>query len=307
MKEICVLSGKGGTGKTGLTAALATISSNAIYADLDVDAPDLHLIFQPTIEEEFIFQGAKIAQIHPDKCNNCGLCKKECRFDAIHYKKGGGLEINPFKCEGCRLCERICPAMAIESKASLRNKWYSSNTRFGSLVHAKMKPGEENSGKLVTRVRKAAKEKALLNGNDYLLCDGPPGIGCSTIASVTGTDAVVIVTEPSKSGFHDAVRLIDLIKKFNIEMYAVINKFDLNPEFTSRMETFFRTENIKLIGKIPFDHKMIEAVVHHQSIIEYEPKGNIANLINRMWTELTDSLSLKTCNDNRKLENQASL
>ena len=293
MREITILSGKGGTGKTGLTAAFASVASNVVFTDIDVDAPDLHLILQPGIREENVFPGARIAEIDNEQCTNCGLCKRECRFDAIEYKNGGGLEVNAFKCEACRLCERICPTRAIRSKSSKTNWWYSSDTRFGTLFHAKMGPGEENSGKLVTILRNQARIKCRELKADILLNDGPPGVGCTAISSITGNDKIILVTEPSKSGFHDAVRLIELVRKFNIPIYAVINKFDINLEITAQMESFFSNEKIVLLGRIPFNNDFVNAMVDGKSIVEYQPDSEISKMICEMWHKLTQPINVE--------------
>jgi len=289
MKDITILSGKGGTGKTSITAALASVIKNTVFVDADVDAADLHIIFQPENEETHVFEGAWIASINNDLCTNCGLCKQHCKFEAIHFKAGGGLYIDSFACEGCRLCERICPARAISSERSSNNNWFVSDTRFGPMVHAKMGPGEENSGMLVTQIRKSAKEIAREIKADFILNDGPPGIGCAAIASITGADAVILVTEPSKSGFHDVVRLVELVQSFQIPMYALINKFDINPDISMQMESFFTTQGIKLMGKLPFTKEIVYSMIEKKTILEYNKDSVLGNRIKQVWQEFADS------------------
>jgi len=284
MKEITILSGKGGTGKTSITAAIASVAENAVFCDNDVDAADLHLILKPEIEEEHTYLGNYIAFIHEDKCTNCGICVDYCRFDAIHPDENEQLYINPFQCEGCRLCERVCPEQAITSEQSSNNKWFVSNTRFGKLVHAKMGPGEENSGKLVSEIRQKAKEIAKNINADYVINDGPPGIGCSAISSVTGTNTVILIIEPTLSGMHDIERVIELTKSFKIDdVFAVINKFDINVETVSKIEKMLKAKNIPVIAKLPFDKQMVEAMINEQTIVEYKPKSELAKKIKEIW------------------------
>jgi MinD superfamily P-loop ATPase len=289
MKDITILSGKGGTGKTSITAALASVIKNTVFVDADVDAADLHIIFQPENKETHVFEGAWLASIDTDLCTNCGLCKQHCKFEAIHFKAGGGLEVDSFACEGCRLCERICPVNAISSERSSNNHWFVSDTRFGPLVHAKMGPGEENSGMLVTQIRKSAKEIAREIKADFILNDGPPGIGCAAIASITGSDAVILVTEPSKSGFHDVVRLIELVQSFSIPMYALINKFDINLDITKQMESFFASQGIYLMGKLPFSEEMVYSMVEKKTMVEYNNDSEIGNTLSDLWQEIAGS------------------
>ncbi len=292
MKEITVLSGKGGAGKTTISAALASVTNNTVFCDNDVDAADLHIIFQPNIKKSHSFSSGKKAEIHPEKCTNCGLCAEKCRFDAIHLNSIHRYKINLFQCEGCSLCERICPENAITITESKNNFWYVSDTRFGPLVHAKMGPGEENSGKLVTRVREKAKDIALKNGADFILNDGPPGIGCSAISSITGTDLVLLVIEPTLSGLHDAKRLIELVKSFNIPILSVINKFDLNPKISDDVIRFLKNKKIKLAGKVNFDNKAVESMIHGQTIVEFSPNSIFSKEIYYIWKEIEKQLCI---------------
>ncbi len=286
MKEITILSGKGGAGKTSITAALAAIAENAVFCDNDVDAADLHLILRPDIKEEYTFYGAWMATIDSNKCTLCGICKEECRFDAIHYNSKGDLEINPYQCEGCRLCERLCPAQAITSQRSRKNKWYVSETRFGKMVHARMGPGEENSGKLVSQVRKRAKEIAKQTGADYIINDGPPGIGCSAISSLSGTHIVILVIEPTRSGFHDIKRLVELTANFKVRLYAILNKANISEEIASEIKNYLKSEDIPVIANIPLDKDMVRAMIHGKSMVEYKPDSITSQQLIKAWKRI---------------------
>ena len=280
MTEITVISGKGGTGKTTITAALASIGKDLVLCDGDVDAADLHLILKPEIQETHIFEGAWVASIDQDICAHCGICNEYCRFDAILMDESGMRSIDPFKCEGCRLCERICPSKAISSKRSTNNSWYVSKTRAGLMTHASMGPGEENSGKLVSQVRKKAREIAKDTDASILLTDGPPGTGCAAISSITGTDAVLLVIESSMSSLHDAQRLVELVSQFDIPLYALINKFDIHSEVSKEIEEFLDAQSIPLLGKIPFDESVVRAMIAGQSVPEYDPDSEFTRVIN---------------------------
>ena len=286
MKEITVLSGKGGTGKTSITAALASVAENTVFCDNDVDAADLHLIFQPENNEVHTFFGGWKAYISADKCTGCNLCIEFCRFDSVFINKNSIPEINPVKCEGCRLCERICPSQAITSEQSSNNYWYVASTRFGPLVHARMGAGEENSGRLVTQIRKRAKEIALERSSSYIINDGPPGIGCAAISSLSGTNLVLIVTEPTKSGLHDLQRLVDLIRSFGIKAYAIINKYNININMTLEIEEYLSANNIPVPARVPFDKQIVEAMIAGKTIIEYNPVSETAIIIKEIWKAL---------------------
>jgi MinD superfamily P-loop ATPase len=290
MKEITIISGKGGTGKTTLTAALATTQEKLVLCDGDVGAPDLHLILQPEVLESHVFEGSWLASIDQDLCTQCGICAEYCRFDAIQSRGEGLWSIHPFKCEGCRLCERICPSSAISSERNTKNAWYVSKTRAGTMIHAQMGPGEENSGKLVTQVRQKARELASRSNAGYILTDGPPGTGCATIASVSGADAVLVVMEPTLSSLHDARRVIELVQGFSIQAGAVINKHNIHPELTLQIEEYLKENSIPLLGKIPFDEDVVRAMVRGLSLCEYDPESISSKIIASVWEKLTTNL-----------------
>jgi MinD superfamily P-loop ATPase len=292
MKEITIVSGKGGTGKTTVTAALATAGDHLVLCDGDVDAADLHLILQPEILESHIFEGAWVASIDQSLCKDCGICTEYCRFDAITMDKSGKRIIDPFKCEGCRLCERICPSQAINSEKSTNNSWFVSETRAGIMTHALMGPGEENSGKLVSLVRRKAREIAKESGAGLILTDGPPGTGCAAISSITGADAVLLVIESSMSSLHDAQRMVELVEQFHIPLFAIINKFDIHAEVSGKIENFLTANSIPLVGKIPFDTSVVQAMIEGKSLTEYLPGSDISKIIHATWKQLVSSLPL---------------
>ena len=287
MTEITVLSGKGGTGKTSITAALASVAGQAVFCDNDVDAADLHLIFIPEKVEEHQFSSGRTAFIEPEKCIQCGICEQHCRFGAISIADGQ-YQINPYQCEGCLLCERTCPQKAIYTEENLNNYWYVSNSRFGKLVHAQMGPGEENSGKLVTQVRRRAKEIATEIKARYIINDGPPGIGCATISSLSGTNKVLLVIEPTLSGLHDVKRLVELIESFDIKTYAVINKYTINQQVTEEIEQFLKIKEIPLLAKIPFEKEIVESMIFGKTIVEHIGFSEIAEQIHYIWEKLSE-------------------
>ncbi len=285
MTEIAILSGKGGTGKTSLSAAFATLGDNLIVADCDVDAANLHLILQPENYFEETFVTGYKAIIDYSTCTNCSLCINYCRFDAIIYQNDR-VTISKTLCDGCKLCTRICPTQSISMIPSDKSRWYVGNYRNGKMIHARLAPGEENSGKLVNIVRDQARRTAKENGFDTIIIDGPPGTGCPVISSVTGTNEVIIITEPTNSGFHDMKRILDVISNFKVKSYVVINKYDLNIEVTNRISDWCFDMKIPVIGKIIFDTKIVEAMLNCQSIVEWLPETESSKEIINIWNKL---------------------
>ncbi|UCE08234.1 MAG: ATP-binding protein [bacterium] len=287
MKEIVIISGKGGTGKTTITAAFASIVKNKLMADCDVDAADLHLILSPEIQHEEDFYSGKTAFIRENDCTQCGKCVEVCQFDAI----SPDFVVDPIACEGCSVCVYFCPVSAIDFNDNLSGRWFISSTRFGSMVHARLGIAEENSGKLVTLVRRQAKLLAEQDNLDYIIVDGAPGIGCPVISSITGASAVVVVTEPTLSGRHDLERVVSLASDhFHIPTFVCVNKYDLNEEMTNQIENFCHEMNIGFVGKIPYDTIVTDAMVQAKSIIEFSD-GMISKEINTMWDKIVRSLT----------------
>jgi len=271
--EIVVISGKGGTGKTVFTSCLASVFRDKVVADCDVDAPDLHLLFTPLVKRQEEFPGTPHASIDPEKCTGCGRCLQVCRFGAVTVADGNGngpaYGIDDLGCEGCGVCVWTCPAEAISMKAGTGGKWYVSDTRFGTLVHARLGVAQENSGKLVTVVRREARKAAIEKGCRFVVIDGPPGIGCPVIASVAGANLAVAVTEPTLSGIHDLERVLELTGHFGVKTGVIINKFDLNSEIVLKMERFLESAGVPLLGKIHFDTTVNRAIAEGRTVIEY--------------------------------------
>jgi|SRR5690554_969702 len=293
MKEITLLSGKGGTGKTSIAAAFATLADKPIVCDNDVDAANLHLLLKPEIIESNLFAGGEKAIVDAEKCTGCGLCINSCRFGAIKWSETGIPLINLLDCEGCRLCMNICPDGAIKMTKLFNNRWYISNTRVGTMVHTEMAAGEENSGRLVTQLRNTAKKLALQMNSPFIISDGPPGIGCPVIASLTGTDAVILVIEPTVSGIHDAIRLFELALTFHLPVYVIINKEDINKKLASEAKSYFKEKSITICGSIPFDKNIIKAMTAGLSIIEYAPLSKTSIKIKKAWELIVEHIEKK--------------
>ncbi|MDL1962769.1 MAG: P-loop NTPase [Deltaproteobacteria bacterium] len=282
MKELIIISGKGGTGKTSLMAAFAYLAKNKVLCDADVDAADLHLITDPNIIEKHDFQSGHNAVINKDKCTECGLCIDLCRWEAISET----FEVNSIECEGCGVCVYFCPEKAIDFPLNTCGEWYISDTRFGPLVHARLGIAEENSGRLVALVRQEAKKFAEEKGLDLILTDGPPGIGCPVIAAIGGASAVLVVTEPSVSGKHDMQRVVQLADHFKVPTFLCVNKFDINQNLTDEIEKFAKDKGLTCLGHIPFDQNFTKAMVQGQTIFEYNSDSVAGQAIRKIWKSL---------------------
>jgi len=299
IKELVVISGKGGTGKTSVLACFAVLAENAVLADCDVDAADLHLVLEPEVVSSEDFTGGSRARIIADDCFCCGKCKEICRFDAV-FEDGpaNGLtdktyRIDPIACEGCGVCAYFCPANAIEFEPVVNGQWFISNTRCGPMVHARLGVAEENSGKLVSLVRKHAKQIAETEKRGLILIDGSPGIGCPVIASITAADMVLIVTEPTLSGMHDLKRVAALARHFGIPALLCINKWDLNTSISDRIQADAQKLGVNVAGRVRYDRAVTEAQINKQSVVEYTHNG-VATDIKKLWTQVSNALSQST-------------
>jgi MinD superfamily P-loop ATPase len=286
MKEIVVISGKGGTGKTSITASFAYLGGkDVVVADCDVDAADMHLLMQPDFAKSEDFYSGEIAVIDQDKCTKCGKCADVCRFDAIPVINDQYV-VQPLDCEGCGYCARVCPEDAITNESQNVGKWYISTTKVGNtMVHARLGIGADNSGKLVAKVKNEAKQIAKENNKGYIIIDGSPGIGCPVVSSLSGANFVILVTEPTVAGLHDLIRVYKLVKKFNIEAGCIINKSDLNLQVSNEIENFLKEENIIHISSLPYDETFTAAMTLGQTIVEYG-ESNLKEIIKESWQKV---------------------
>ncbi len=288
MKEVVIVSGKGGTGKTSIVASFAVLAQDAVLADCDVDAADLHLVLSPHIEERHEFRSGHEAVIREQRCSGCGECVNHCRFDALRLdgQAPGKVtaRVDPAACEGCGVCVWVCPEGAIDFPERVCGQWFVSHTRSGPLVHARLGIGAENSGKLVTTVRQAARRLAETQRKSLVLIDGPPGIGCPVIASITGAAAVLLVTEPTISGKHDLERVLALTRHFNIPAWVSVNKWDINPDITEAIEQAAHELSASVAGRIRYDPGVTRAQVQGRAVVELG--GPAADDITATWKQL---------------------
>ena len=284
MEEILVLSGKGGTGKTSIVGSLAALAENKVLADCDVDAADLHLLLSPSVRQEDEFWSGQVARIDRDACTECFLCQDMCRFNAIE-----NFTVDPISCEGCGFCSHICPVNAISMEENMSGHWFISDTRYGPLVHARLGIAQENSGKLVAQVRQQARKIAEEQGMDYTISDGPPGIGCPVISSLSGVNLALLVTEPTLSGIHDLERVVEVCRHFGVPVVVCINKHDLNEENTRKIEGYCASQDILMASKIPFDNTVTQALVRGLPVVEYD-KGRVSQELTNLWHNIKEML-----------------
>lgn len=285
MKEVVIISGKGGTGKTTLTGSFAILAKEKVMADCDVDAADLHMLLHPHVIHAEDFRAGFKARIDPEKCIQCGACKEACRFGAITEE----WQVSAFLCEGCGVCLHVCPEQAAMLEEGLNGQWFISETRVGPMVHAALFPGEENSGKLVALVRNQAKVLAKQHDIPLILVDGAPGVGCPVISSITGADHAVIVTEPTLSGLHDMERALQLVQGFRIPASLIVNKWDVNPEVAEQIEEAATKRHAAILGRIPYDQQVITSLVHQRTVVE-DGHSSAASSIREIWEKLEASL-----------------
>ena len=286
MKEIVIISGKGGTGKTSVTASYGFLGGqDVVVADCDVDAADMHLLMKPDFARSEDFYSGVVAEINPDKCTQCGLCAEKCRFDAIPVINNQHV-VKKLDCEGCGYCAKICPEEAITMPEQNVGDWYISTTKVNNtMVHAKLGIGAENSGKLVAKVKDEAKAMAEKQQKEFAVIDGSPGVGCPVVSSLSGADFTVIVTEPSVSGFHDLKRVFELVKKFKIKAGCIINKYDINQEITDKIMNFLRDEKIEHIASLPYDENFTRAMTLGKTIVEFD-EGELKEKMVNSWTKV---------------------
>jgi len=315
VKELVITSGKGGTGKTSVAASFAALARGAVIADCDVDAADLHLVLSPEVRRREEFSGGEIASVRADSCTGCGRCVEVCRFDAVSLERqatdvdgepdadgasagsrapggagsSGRATISPLACEGCGVCAHVCPEGAIDLRVAVNGEWFVSDTRCGALVHARLGIAQGNSGKLVTLVRKEARRIAEARGADFILVDGAPGIGCPVIASLTGADLALAVTEPTLSGLHDLRRVVEVARRLRVPAAVCVSKWDLSLESAHAIEEWCHEEGVPVVGLIPYDGAVTAAQIAGLSVVEYSD-GGAASAVRDLWTRVSGML-----------------
>jgi MinD superfamily P-loop ATPase len=282
MKELTLLSGKGGTGKTTLCAAFASLAGNKVLTDCDVDAANLHLLLDPTLLHAEDFIGGRTPEIDGERCTECGECERACRFDAIVLDYNEGYVLDPLACEHCALCAYVCPEEAIRMVDAVNGRRFISRTPFGTLVHARLGIGEDNSGKLVTLMRREAQRIAEEQGAALIINDGPPGIGCPVTAAITGVDAVLIVTEPTLAGAHDMKRVVALCRHFEIPTWVCLNKYDINPTQAQSIRAYCDRQSIPVVGEIPFEPVVNQALVARRNVVDFDG-GRVSAAVANLW------------------------
>lgn len=283
--EIAVISGKGGTGKSSISSAFVSVAKSAVVVDCDVDASNLYLLFSPLCKEEEVFVSGSHAVVNNDKCTNCNTCIDLCRFDAIS-KVDGKIRISESACDGCYLCSRVCPVQAIKMIPADKSRMYAGTFRYGDMVYGRLAPGEENSGKMVNLLREKAKKYVEDYGYDTIILDGPPGIGCPVISTITGVDKVVVVTEPTISGFLDMKRVIEVVCRFSVQMSVIVNKYDLNPSICEQIDKWCEEMEIPVVAHLPFDAQIVEAMIAGKTIIEYNKDCEVSRLIENAYNTI---------------------
>jgi len=294
MKQIVILSGKGGTGKTFVSASLACIAEQCVIADCDVDAANLHLLLHPELTATYKFTGGRIAKVSSDQCTGCGLCVESCRFDALDMTQnpsGGKIaRVDAIACEGCGVCGLVCPEKAFTFHKSDSGRWFTAETSYGPMVHAHLFAGEENSGKLVQEVRTKARETGEEQNREYVLIDGPPGTGCAVMSAMTGVDLVVLTTEPTLAGIHDAKRVVQLASHFHIPVGMIVNKSTINKEKTAELKKYAEDQNIQYLGEIPYEKKVVDSVADLQPYVCVHD-DDVSQRLRDIWQRISEVVS----------------
>jgi MinD superfamily P-loop ATPase len=300
VKQLVILSGKGGTGKTSLAAAFAHLAHDgpspiqAVLADADVDAANLELVLHPHRLETHDFTGGAVAVIDPEGCQGCGICVQVCRFDAVISAGGDGeYHVDPIACDGCVACVYQCPEQAIRMQLQIAGQWHKSDSRYGPLFHADLRPAQENSGKLVTLVKQQARLLALDKNYPLVIVDGPPGVGCPVISAAVGADLVLIVTEPSAAGIHDMQRILQTIAHFRLPALVCINKADIYPAGTEQIRAYCQQNNVQVVGQIPFDESVLQAMLVGEPVTAYQIDARSSQAIIKVWENVMKSVSIE--------------